>query len=136
MSYVILESNGEPRRRNGKEILAVDVPEGVATRSVKDPGKRLVEVITSSDSKDRDGDRINQMGIDHSQHMKTRAVLYAHDYGRQWLPIGKLISYRTEKRKGYVVTLEVHQFNPPGTYEVSDAAWKMRWIVPCCASSA
>jgi len=129
MSYKILNPDGNVRTHAGQEVYGCDMVETLMERAIKDPGKRLVEVVTSADTQDRDGDRIRQEGIDHSYHMGTKSVLYAHDYGRTFLPIGKILAHQVGKKKEsdrvYTVTRELHQFNPPGTYEVSDAAWKM-----------
>jgi hypothetical protein len=138
VSYFILEKNERVEFldivRDSSELiippnakLGCDV--GVLEKTILDHEKRVIDIVTSSDRKDRDGDRIIQDGIDHSQHMKTKSVLFAHDYGRTWLPIaqflGARLAVRTEGSTIYNVTVERHQFNPPGAYPVSDAAWKL-----------
>jgi len=122
MAYKIIGENGEVKQHKGEDVLGSDQAAEVIAKAVIDNDKRIVEVVSSSDRQDRDGDRINQAGID---HQFAQSVLYAHDYGRAYMPIGKQLGHRTEEREGYVVTIETHQFNPPGAYELSDAAWKL-----------
>jgi len=122
MSYKILDDEGQPIVQRGKELMASDLRVPIEKRFI-DKDKRIIEVTVSSDRRDRDGDRIDQQGIDHSH---ANAVLYAHDYGQRYLPIGKIISNRRAKRKDddgkpYTVTTQQHHFNPPKSYELSDA---------------
>lgn len=122
MAYAIIGENGKVKVHKGKEVQGSDVIVELAQKTIIDPDKRIVEVVSSSDRQDRDGDRISQEGID---HQFANSVLYAHDYGRTYLPIGKQLGNRVEKREDFFVTVEEHQFNPPGAYELSDAAWKL-----------
>jgi hypothetical protein len=124
MSYKILDAAGKPVQREGRELQGSDLLESIITKEIIDQEQRIVETIVSSDRQDRDGDIVNQKGINHKF---SRVVLFAHEH-RQ-LPIGKILSFvikeKKENGKSYLVTAEKHQFNPKGTYEVSDAAWKM-----------
>jgi len=119
MAYKIIGEDGNVRQHKGKEMLASDI---VLEKTILDEDRRIVRVVSSSDRQDRDGDRITQEGID---HQFAKSVLYAHDYGYSFLPIGKILSAKMEKREDYKVTVEEHQINPPGAYEISDAAWKL-----------
>lgn len=119
MAYKIIGEDGKAKQHKGKDLLGSDV---AIEKTIVDADKRIVKVVSSSDRQDRDGDRINQKGID---HQFAKSVLYAHDYGYSFLPIGKILGIETEKRKDHVVTIETHQMNPPGAYELSDAAWKL-----------
>jgi hypothetical protein len=124
MSYKVLDKDGKPAQWNGRELHGCDLMESIISKEIIDAQRRIVEVTVSSDRQDRDGDVVNQKGINHKF---SRVVLFAHEY-RQ-LPIGKKLSFvikeRKEAGKSFLTTVEKHQFNPPGTYEVSDAAWKM-----------
>lgn len=122
MAYKIIGEDGQVRQHKDKDLLGSDLVPEIFEKTIIDPERRIVEVVTSSDRQDRDGDRIIQEGIN---HQFARSVLYAHDYGMKFMPIGKPLGNRVEKRDDFMVTVETHQINPPGAYELSDAAWKL-----------
>lgn len=123
MAYTIMDHNGSKVVREGKELFGADHLE--LDVKLLNPDSRVVQVVVSSDRTDRDGDRINQRGIIYDHHIKNPVVLYAHDWGQRYLPIAKLLDFSVQEREGCTVTVERHQFNPPGAYELSDAAWKL-----------
>ena len=120
----------EKGEKDGQKVMGASLPS--AAVKVLDDDARIVKVAVSSDRVDREGDIIKQQGMDYTDHLKTKSILYAHDWGmfsHGNLPIGKLIDHeiKTKRPKGapsYKITVETHQFNPPGTTELADAAWK------------
>jgi hypothetical protein len=129
MAYKLLDEQGAERTERGKALMGSDLALDPELK-VLDPDRRIVKVVVSSDRQDRDGDRINQKGMLYDAHIRNPVVLYAHDWGGRYLPIGKMLDFSLQERQDpsgelYHVTVETHQFNPPGAYELSDAAWKL-----------
>jgi hypothetical protein len=127
MSYKILNKDGSVVQHDGKELRGSDISHLYMEKTILDPDQRIVEVVSSSSRMDLDGDVVEQKGIDHSRHAKTKSVLFGHNYGSRFLPIAVFQGHRVETRKdrhgkGYEVTVERHKFL--GGYEIADSCWK------------
>lgn len=114
MSYIIKDVNGVPVIREGKEVRGRDYP-GVI-KGV-DLNERMLRIIGTDETKDRDGDIISVSGWILENYLKNPVFLWAHDY--RSVPIG-----RTEKlirRKKPSDHLEFNiRFPSQGVYPFAD----------------
>jgi len=125
MAYLIKGKDGVAIKdeATNEEIKGADFEIDGEVIQKSEGGRRTIDVPVSSDRQDRDGDRINQAGIDPTH---AKSVLYAHDWGHAGtMPIAKIVGRKIEEKDGYALTIETHEFPAEGKYILSDTAWNL-----------
>jgi hypothetical protein len=92
MSYLIKGEDGKPILRNGKEVAAMDF--GGTVKGV-DYEKRLLTIIGSDETVDRDGDIISVKGWMLENYLKNPVFLWAHNYSS--VPLGSAVKVTKKK---------------------------------------
>ena len=114
MAYKILDSEGNPIKRNGMEAMAAD---SLGVVKAVDMEKRILRMVGTSEAVDRDGDIIRASGWDFKNYQKNPVILWGHDYSLP--PLGA--AFRIVKRRLDNNPIEFHiQFASKGINPFAD----------------
>jgi|WetSurMetagenome_2_1015567.scaffolds.fasta_scaffold05809_6 hypothetical protein len=113
MSYKILDKDGHPLQKDGKQLFASD--RAGVVKSV-DLSARTITIVGSDETKDRDGDVIAVKGWEMENFLKNPVFLYAHDY--RSVPIGAAVKVMRKKNPDRLVFVE--KFPSKGIYPFAD----------------
>ena len=113
MSYKILDKDGVPLQKDGKQLFASD--RAGLVKSV-DMESRIIVITGTDETLDRDGDVISVKGWVMDNFLKNPVFLYAHDYHS--VPIGAAVKVVRRKNPD---RLEFHEkFPSKGIYPFAD----------------
>ena len=113
MSYKILDKEGVPLQKDGKQLFASD---RVGLVKSVDTETRILVITGTDESLDRDGDVISVKGWVMDSFLKNPVFLYAHDYHS--VPIGAAVKVVRRKNPD---RLEFHEkFPSKGIYPFAD----------------
>lgn len=110
MAKKLLDSKGNPIRKDGKDLFISDTVEIV--KGV-DPEKRLLTITGTTEGKDRDGDIIKLKGWDLNNYKKNPVFLWGHDY--RSVPLGsavKVVKKYKPSRIDFTIKFPTEGLNP------------------------
>lgn len=113
MAYIIKDSQGNPHKVNDKDAMASDLLGVVKDVDLK---KRVLHMVGTDESRDRDGDEVSMKGWQLENYLKNPVFLWAHDY--RSVPIGaatKLLKRRDPTRMEFFI-----RFPQEGMYPFAD----------------
>lgn len=108
------------KTKDGKDIYGVDFDIEVKECKQTEGGKRVVSVVASTPSVDRDGDTIDQMGWELKSYKKNPAVMWAHDH-----TIPNLASATKFGKNKEALSFEEIDFGTEGIHRWSDMIYAL-----------
>ena len=113
MAYIVKDSQGKEASHNGKQLLGFDV---VNVIKEVDMEKRILRIVATDETPDRDGDIIRVKGWRLENYLKNPVFIWSHDY--RSVPLAAAIKVE-RKRSPWRIVLS-HRFPTLGLNPFAD----------------
>lgn len=120
MAYKILDNDGNVFKVNDQEAWAVDFDIEIKQPAENDDGKRVIGMVGSTPSVDRDNDIIEQSGWDVKTFRKSSSVLWSHDHK---IPAIAKVNKLTKTKES--LTFDEIEFPKAGIHGLADMVYEL-----------